>query len=264
MRVRLIAFSLVAFASAAAGFSISGAVGRAGMGSLTMQQSSISPAAMAVLGGVKRTRVGYCGGTQSDPTYRKVCSDKAFDDWAEVIQIDFAPEEISYSDVLSHFWKSHDASGAGGGKRQYMSAIFAHGDEQGELAERMLAARPPQQRSVGDEQGELAERMLAARPKRVATVVEPATDFYQAEAYHQKWLLQRKGSLFKALKILSIEGPEGLIDSKAASLLNVLHQDAAHGHLSAPETMGALEELVAAGELSEEALGNVRRRMQLG
>mmetsp|Transcript_37617 Transcript_37617/g.88997 ORF Transcript_37617/g.88997 Transcript_37617/m.88997 type:complete len:194 (-) Transcript_37617:130-711(-) len=193
---------------------------------------------MAVLGGVKRTRVGYCGGTQSDPTYRKVCSDKAFDDWAEVIQIDFAPEEISYSDVLSHFWKSHDASGAGGGKRQYMSAIFAHGDEQGELA----------------------ERMLAARPKRVATVVEPATDFYQAEAYHQKWLLQRKGSLFKALKILSIEGPEGLIDSKAASLLNVY----AAGHLSAPETMGALEELVAAGELSEEALGNVRRRMQLG
>jgi len=195
---------------------------------------------MAVLGGVKRTRVGYCGGTKAGPTYRKVCSDQAFDDWAEVIQLDFAPEEISYEDILAHFWTSHDASG-GGGKRQYMSAIFAHGDAQGDAAERMLHAR-------------------AATGRRVGTVVEPATDFYQAEAYHQKWLLQRKGGLFKALKISSVEGDDGLVDSKAAARLNVY----AAGQLSPEETMASLKELSASGELAEEALANVQRRMQLG
>jgi len=220
---------------------------------------------MAALGGVKRTRVGYCGGLAANPTYRKVCSDEEFSDWAEVIQIDFAPEELPYEDVLSHFWKSHDAS-FGSSKRQYMSAIFVHGDAQGEVA----------------------ERMLAARPRRVATVVESATDFYQAEAYHQKWLLQRKAGLFKALRIMDVEGPAGLLDSRAAARLNAF----AAGHLSAEETFAAMEALTPpsrtdwtrlatpsvltghvsstaqglaeAGELDNEALDNVRRRMLLG
>ena len=82
--------------------------------------------------GVKVTRVGYCGGTTSNPTYRKVCGDPAYNDWAECVQVDFNEAELSYEDLCRHFMKSHEPS-VSGSSRQYQSFIFAHGEKQFEV-----------------------------------------------------------------------------------------------------------------------------------
>ena len=115
------------------------------------------------------TRVGYCGGTTANPTYRKVCSDPAYSDWAECVQADFNDAELSYEGLCRLFFKAHEPS-MGSPKRQYMSAIFAHTDEQFETASRVL-------------------HEVKQSKTRVSTLVEMATDFYEGEYYHQKWLL---------------------------------------------------------------------------
>mmetsp|Transcript_36826 Transcript_36826/g.73814 ORF Transcript_36826/g.73814 Transcript_36826/m.73814 type:complete len:126 (+) Transcript_36826:287-664(+) len=117
---------------------------------------------MGAASGVKRTRVGYCGGTKPYPTYRKVCSDKEWSDWAEAVQVDYDASEISYSDLVALFFKSHEP-GMCGGKRQYMSAIFTHTPEQMAVAGEVFAVEKEK------------------RKGRLGTAVETATDFYSAE-----------------------------------------------------------------------------------
>ena len=146
---------------------------------------------------MKVTRVGYCGGTTANPTDRKVCSDPAFADWAECVQVEYQEAELSYEDLCRLFFKSHESS-MGSSKRQYMSAIFAHTDEQFEIASQVLLA-------------------VKQGKSRVSTQVEFATDFYDAEYYHQKWLLQRKADWFKRLEM---EDPRELVEGEAASRLN--------------------------------------------
>jgi peptide-methionine (S)-S-oxide reductase len=90
---------------------------------------------------------------------------------------------VPYEDLCRLFFKSHEPS-MGSSKRQYMSAIFAHTDEQFETASRVLHA-------------------VKESKTRVSTAVEMATDFYEAEYYHQKWLLQRKADWFKRLDMVS-------------------------------------------------------------
>ena len=89
---------------------------------------------------------------------------------------------MPYEDLCRLFFKSHEPS-MGSSKRQYMSAIFAHTDEQFETASRVLHA-------------------VKESKTRVSTAVEMATDFYEAEYYHQKWLLQRKADWFKRLDMV--------------------------------------------------------------
>jgi peptide methionine sulfoxide reductase MsrA len=85
------------------------------------------------------TRVGYCGGTVEDPSYRKVCGDPAYSDWAECVQVEFNDAQLSYEELCRVFFKSHEPS-MGSPKRQYMSAIFAHSEEQYETAQQVLHA----------------------------------------------------------------------------------------------------------------------------
>ena len=99
----------------------------------------------------------------------------------ECVQVDFKDEEISYEELCGLFFKSHECS-MGSSKRQYMSAIFAHTDEQFETASRVLHA--------------VKQNKSPAEKARVSTQVEMATDFYEGEFYHQKWLLQRKADWF--------------------------------------------------------------------
>jgi hypothetical protein len=87
-----------------------------------------------------------------------VCSNPEFSDWAEAVQIDFDDREVSYEELLDTFFKSHDYW-LGSGKRQYMSGIFYHTEEQKRAALAAVAKRATQ--------------------RRVATLVEPATDFYE-------------------------------------------------------------------------------------
>lgn len=125
------------------------------------------------LPGVVATRVGYCGGRTDNPTYRDVCSHDT--GHAEAVEVTFDPLQISYNELLKVFWECHDPTqisrqGPDFGE-QYRSAIFCHTEDQRESA---LASR-----------AELVLRHTFR--KTIATQIVPATVFWEAEAYHQKY-----------------------------------------------------------------------------
>jgi peptide-methionine (S)-S-oxide reductase len=127
------------------------------------------------LDGVTKTEVGYEGGTLENPSYEDVCSHTT--GHAEVVQVTYDPERISYDELLEVFWRKHDPTqlnrqGWDIGD-QYRTVIFFHDDEQREVAER------------SKEQEQTRHR----RP--VVTQVEPAQTFYVAEDYHQQYLEKR-------------------------------------------------------------------------
>ncbi|MCP1728024.1 peptide-methionine (S)-S-oxide reductase [Natronospira proteinivora] len=128
--------------------------------------------------GVLETRVGYQGGDHENPSYEDVCTGET--GHAEVVEIQFDPQRLSYEELLSVFWEMHDPTslnrqGPDVGS-QYRSAIFYHSPEQKEKAE---TAREALDRS--------------GRFKRpIVTEISPATAFYPAEEYHQRYL-EKKG-----------------------------------------------------------------------
>ena len=132
-------------------------------------------AAFRQLDGVTRTRVGYSGGTLEHPTYEDVCSHAT--GHAEVVEVTYDPERVSYDDLLQVFWRKHDPTQLNrqgwdfGG--QYRSVVFVHDGEQQEAA---LASK-------GREQ--------ASRSAPIVTQIEPAQTFYEAEDYHQQYLEKR-------------------------------------------------------------------------
>lgn len=130
-------------------------------------------AAFDKLEGIVETSVGFMGGTVENPSYERVS--KGDTGHAEVCQVSFSPSLISYEKLLDAFWEMHDPTevnrqGPDVG-RQYRSAIFYHTTEQKEAAERS-------KRSLED-----SNRFS----KPLATHIEPASDFYRAEEYHQKY-----------------------------------------------------------------------------
>lgn len=127
--------------------------------------------------GVVSTTVGYTGGSLDDPTYKDVCTDRT--GHAEAVLVEFDPSVISYNDLLDVFWASHDPTtpdrqGPDVGS-QYRSAIFYHTPEQRALAEES-------KRRLGDS-GRLSSPIV--------TEIVPAGRFWEAEEYHQKYLLKR-------------------------------------------------------------------------
>lgn len=126
--------------------------------------------------GVLDAVVGYMGGDLENPTYEQVCTDRT--GHAEVVEVKFDPDEISYEDVLDVFWRLHDPTqlnrqGPDVG-RQYRSAIFVYDDEQRAAAE---ASKEREQERYSN--------------KPIATTIEPASTFYRAEDYHQRYLEKR-------------------------------------------------------------------------
>ena len=124
---------------------------------------------------MKATTVGYAGGTTSNPTYPEVCTGRT--GHAEVVQVQFDPEEVSYEDLLAAFWELHDPTtlnrqGPDVGT-QYRSAIFFHSPEQ-----RAAATASKQERQAGS-------------TKTIVTEIAPAAEFYAAEDYHQRYLEKR-------------------------------------------------------------------------
>jgi len=132
-------------------------------------------AAFRQLDGVTGTRVGYAGGNVENPTYQEVCRDNT--GHAEVVEVMYDPEKVPYEQLLAVFWAEHDPTqvnrqGPDVGS-QYRSAIFAHDDAQRAAAE---ASREQVQARIG-------------RP--VATSIEDAPPFWEAEDYHQQYLEKR-------------------------------------------------------------------------
>ncbi len=123
--------------------------------------------------GIVDVTVGYMGGSVENPTYQLVCTDKT--GHAEVAQVEFDPARVSYERLLEVFWEIHDPTtlnrqGPDVGT-QYRSAIFFHDDEQRAAAERSR------------------NRLEASKryPSPIATEIKPASEFYPAEEYHQRY-----------------------------------------------------------------------------
>ena len=129
------------------------------------------------ISGVIDTAVGYEGGTLEHPTYKEVCTDRT--GHAEVVEVTFDPSRLSYETLLDAFFALHDPTqvnrqGPDWGT-QYRSVIFTHNDEQFAQARAKIA--------------ELNASGSYRKP--IATQIVPATTFWKAEEYHQKYLEKR-------------------------------------------------------------------------
>ena len=125
------------------------------------------------LEGVLQVKSGYGGGFVKNPTYEQVCDKNT--GHAELAQIVFDPNKVTYEELLEVFWKTHDPTtmnqqGNDVGP-QYRSVIFYHSKEQKEKAEKYKAAL--------DKSG--------AWDKPIVTAIEAFKDFYPAENYHQNY-----------------------------------------------------------------------------
>jgi peptide-methionine (S)-S-oxide reductase len=134
------------------------------------------------LKGVHKVESGYAGGSFPNPTYEDVCSGKT--DHAEVIQISFDPNYISYEELLNVFWHAHDPTtlnkqGADVGT-QYRSAIFYHNDAQKSIAE------------ASKEQTDNSD--LWQDP--IVTEISPINEFNKAEEYHQDYYEQNPNQMY--------------------------------------------------------------------
>lgn len=121
--------------------------------------------------GVTRVVSGYAGGQDPNPTYQRVCSGAT--GHAEVVQVEFDPDVISYRDVLDVFWAIHDPTtlnrqGHDVGT-QYRSIILTHGDAQRRIAE------------------ESRQAVASLWPRPVVTEIVPLEAFHPAEDYHQDY-----------------------------------------------------------------------------
>ncbi|MFW9782026.1 MAG: peptide-methionine (S)-S-oxide reductase MsrA [Candidatus Heimdallarchaeota archaeon] len=127
--------------------------------------------------GVISTRVGYTGGHFTEPTYRDVCSHKT--GHAEAIEITFDASKVSYDELLDVFWTTHDPTtlnrqGPDIGT-QYRSAIFYINSEQ--------------KKKAMDSKNKLEASKRFKRP--IVTQIVPASEFWEAEEYHQQYVEKR-------------------------------------------------------------------------
>jgi peptide-methionine (S)-S-oxide reductase len=125
------------------------------------------------LRGVLAVESGYSGGAVQNPTYQQVCAGTT--GHAEVVQVTFDPQQVSFRELLEVFFTIHDPTtlnrqGADVGT-QYRSAIFYHSPEQKEVAQQTI--------------DELNEQQIWDAP--IVTQVEPLEEYYKAEDYHQEY-----------------------------------------------------------------------------
>ena len=125
--------------------------------------------------GVLATTVGYTGGSTKNPSYEQVCSHTT--GHAEAVEVEFDPDQISYDKLLDVFFSIHDPTqknrqGPDIGD-QYRTAIFVHDDEQAKEAQ-------------ASKDGHAKDFARA-----IVTEITPATTFYPAEDYHQRYLEKR-------------------------------------------------------------------------
>jgi peptide-methionine (S)-S-oxide reductase len=129
--------------------------------------------------GVVKTSVGYTGGRTEDPSYEQVCSGTT--GHAESVEVWFDPTVLSYGELVNAFWLMHDPTtrnrqGWDLGT-QYRSSIFFHDPEQERLA---IASRDQHQETLG---------------RTIVTEIVPASTFYDAEDYHQRYVEKHGGAV---------------------------------------------------------------------
>ena len=125
------------------------------------------------LEGVLGVAVGYEGGSKDNPSYQDVCTGQT--GHAEVVEVDYDPEKISYDELLEVFWNIHDPTtlnrqGPDIGT-QYRSAIFFHNEDQKKKAELSKSSKQSE----------------GTYPDGIVTEITPHETFYRAEEYHQRY-----------------------------------------------------------------------------
>ncbi|KXJ96264.1 peptide methionine sulfoxide [Microdochium bolleyi] len=127
-------------------------------------------------GGLYDARVGYTGGSTSNPTYRDVCSGTT--GHAEALQITFDPAKISYRELIEFLYRTHDPTTANrqGNDRgtQYRSAIYYHSPQQEAIAREVTK--------------QIQEAGWFGHGVPITTEIQPATQWYDAEEGHQLYL----------------------------------------------------------------------------
>ncbi|XP_076244505.1 methionine sulfoxide reductase A isoform X2 [Calliopsis andreniformis] len=177
-----------------------------------------------VLPGVIRTCVGYAGGQKESPSYRNI------GDHTEVVDIEYNPDVISYSQLLALFWQNHEYGLTTKIKRQYMSLILYHDEEQKLLAEK---SREQEQRK---------------RTDLVLTEIRKFEKFYPAEDYHQKYRLRNHPWL---VEITGLTSDEVLRSSPLAAKLN--------GYIAGAGTLDQFEKDLPKLGLSEKAVQYLKK-----
>ena len=137
--------------------------------------------------GVVEVESGYAGGETKNPTYREVCTGET--GHAEVIQIIYDKNQISYGELLEVFWQAHDPTtlnrqGQDIGT-QYRSIILVHDDEQ---------------KSIADSSKKMVE-LKGEFKNAVVTEIEPLKDFYPGEKYHQDYFRDNRSAGYCRLVI---------------------------------------------------------------
>jgi len=129
--------------------------------------------------GVVEAFSGYSGGKSANPTYRQVCNGDTFH--AEVVEVTFDPQKVSYVKLVEFFFKMHDPTqlnrqGPDYGT-QYRSVIFVHSEDQRKVAQ------------------EVIKKLIADKKytQPIVTQVEEAKPFWKAEEYHQKYFEKNGG-----------------------------------------------------------------------
>jgi peptide methionine sulfoxide reductase msrA/msrB len=127
--------------------------------------------------GIVKTQAGYMGGTTENPTYEDVCTDQT--GHAETVELEYDPNQVSYAGLLDVFWKMHNPTtpnrqGPDRGS-QYRSVIFYYNSEQKRLAQ------------LSKEKLEQSKQYKSP----IVTEIIPASEFYPAEEYHQRYFEKR-------------------------------------------------------------------------
>ena len=130
--------------------------------------------------GVVEVASGYSGGHTEDPSYGDVCSGDT--GHAEVVEVEYDPSKVSYEELLEVFWNNHDPTtpnrqGWDVGT-QYRSAIFYHS---------------PEQKAAAQASKEKAQERFK---KPIVTEITPASEFYRAEEYHQRYFEKNRLARF--------------------------------------------------------------------
>jgi peptide-methionine (S)-S-oxide reductase len=137
--------------------------------------------------GVKNIASGYMGGRSENPSYKEVCTGKT--GYAEVIDVEYDADEVSFDEILLVFFKTHDPTtlnrqGNDVGT-QYRSVIFYYDEEQMEHAVNMIK--------------KLTDEKVYSKP--IVTEITPASKFYKAEDYHQNYFINNPHNPYCAVVI---------------------------------------------------------------
>jgi len=170
-----------------------------------------------------RTRVGYSGGSQADPTYMMIM------DHTESIQIEFDPTLISYEELVREFFDQIGSpySNCSG---QYKSAVWYHDEEQAKIVSKI--------------RGEFEK----GADKKVKVCIEAAGTFYYAEDYHQKYYLRYQHDLMQYFDGWS---SRRFTDSPLTSLLN------AYSARPSKVSLERIREAAKAAEFSDKQIGEL-------